>query len=155
MVSECRDIAKDLNIEGELMDEKISKAHFKQIVKTAICKKNEEILREDIARHSKLKMMEGESCHKKKYLTEMSLEDARLYFRIRCNMTEFGFNFKNKKEYSETSWSCISCKSAIDTFNHAKWCIAHEDLREGIDLDNEIDLVRYISKVLNRRAKKV
>ena len=124
-------------------------------MKTAIVKKNEEILREDIPRHSKLKMMEEEPYEKKKYLTEMSLEDVRLNFRIRCNMTEFGFNFKNKKEYSETSWTCISCKAAIDTSSHAKWCIAHEDLREGIDLENEIELVRYISKVLARRAKKV
>ena len=36
-----------------------------------------------------------------------------------------------------------------------KWCVAHEDLREGMDLENENELVRYISKVLARRAKKV
>ena len=30
---------------------------------------------------------------------------------------------------------------AIDTFDHAKWCVAHEDLREGRDLENEKDLV--------------
>ena len=70
--------------------------------------------------------------------------------------------FCRKRPYSNkpvisahVSWSCISCNLAIDTSAHAKWCIAHEDLREGLNLDNEKDLVRYISKVLARRVKKV
>ena len=81
----------------------------------------------------------------------MSLEDARLKFRIRGNMTDFGFNFRNKKEYADISWSCISCNSAIDTFSHALWCVAHEDLREGRDLK---DLVWYVAKVLSRRENR-
>ena len=69
-------------------------------------------------------------------------------------MTEFAFNFKNKKEYADACWTCKSCKRALDTFEHAKWCVAHEDLRQGKDLSEDIDLVEYIAKVLARRAKK-
>ena len=43
---------------------------------------------------------------------------------------------------------------AIDTFLHAKWCVAHQDIREGLDLDNDKDLVWYISEVMKRRATK-
>ena len=58
LVSECRIIAKDLNIESELTDEIIGKAQFKQIVKTAIVKKNEEILRDPISIKPNTKMGE-------------------------------------------------------------------------------------------------
>ena len=58
------------------------------------------------------------------------------------------------KEFSDRSWSCLSCEAAIDTFSHAKWCAANSDLREGLDLDNDKDLVRYISNVLLRRENK-
>ena len=122
-------------------------------MKEAIFKKNEEELRKEIETYSKLKELVGESYERKEYLKYMTLQEARLNFRIRGNMTEFGFNFKNKKEYAEKSWICQDCNSAIDTSSHAKWCSAHEDLREGIDLENEKDLVWYIGKVLARREK--
>ena len=83
----------------------------------------------------------------------MTLEDSRLNFRIRANMTEFAFNFRNKKEYSEVSWICRSCNEAIDTSLHAKWCVAHSDLREGKDLNSVDDLVVYIREVLKRREE--
>ena len=117
----------------------------------AISKKNEEELRKEILKYSKLKDLVGDIYERKSYLKEMTLSEARLNFRIRGNMTEFGFNFKNKKEYADRSWFCISCNAAIDTFSHSLWCVAHEDLREGRDLENDKDLVWYVSKVLSRR----
>ena len=66
-------------------------------------------------------------------------------------MTEFAFNFRNKKEYSQNSWICKSCNAAIDTSLHAKWCVAHSDLREGKDLSSVEDLVAYVREVLKRR----
>ena len=153
LVKECRAIAKELDILQELNNENVNKFHFKQTVKTAILKKNEEELRKEMANYSKLKGLDGESYGRKEYLKDLTLEEARLNFRIRGNMTEFGFNFRNKKEYADKSWFCQSCDVAIDTFDHAKWCVAHEDLREGRDLENEKDLVWYIGKVLARREK--
>ena len=67
--------------------------------------------------------------------------------------TEFAFNFRNKKEYSEASWICMSCNAAIDTSLHAKWCVAHSDLREGKDLSSVEDLVVYVREVLKRREE--
>ena len=154
LVTECREISKELNILNELDDIKVNKAQFKQLVKNAIQMKNEEILKNEISKYSKLEALKNESCVRKAYLTEMTVEQARLNFRIRTMMTEFAFNFKNKKEYSDACWTCISCKRALDTFEHAKWCVAHEDLRQGKDLREDIDLVEYIAKVLARRAKK-
>ena len=124
------------------------------IVRKAIDKKNEEMLRAEISTYSKLKEWEGDEYSKKEYLKDLSLQEARLKFRIRCNMTEFAWNFRNKPEYANNSWQCTSCNLAIDTFLHAKWCVAHQDIREGLDLDNDKDLVWYISEVMKRRATK-
>ena len=97
LVQECRIIAKELDIMDELNNDKINKTHFKQTVKLAISKKNEEELRNEIIKYSKLKDLVGEIYERKAYLKEMTLSEARLNFRIRGNMTEFEFNFKNKK----------------------------------------------------------
>ena len=151
LVRECETIAKELKILSDLENEKVGRQEFKNTVKKAIEKKNEEILRSEISQYSKLKHWEGDDYTRKDYLTELSLEEARLKFRIRCNMAEFAFNFRNKPKYANNNWSCSSCHQAIDTFSHAKWCPTNADLREGRNLDNDKDLVWYITQVLKRR----
>ena len=153
LVKECEEFAKVLGIENQLTDIKTSKAEFKRIVKTAINMENEKVLRNQLKNYSKVKEWADEDYGIKDYLKNMTLEDSRMYFRIRCNMTKFAFNFRNMKEYSDTLWWCSSCEKAVDTFAHSKWCIAHSDLRQGKDLSDEKDLVKYITEVLLRREK--
>ena len=153
MVKECEAFAKVLGIDAHLTNEKISKAESKQIVKTAISLENEKVLRKQLATYSKVKEWVDEEYTRKDYLKTMTLEESRTYFRIRSNMTKFAFNFRNQKEYADALWKCSSCQEAVDTFSHAKWCIAHSDLRQGKDLSIDKDLVRYITEVLLRREK--
>ena len=147
-------MAGELGILDELVNEKVGKAEFKNVVKEAIDKKNEQILRLEMTKYSKLKDLEGEEYSRKEYLKELSVQEARVKIRTRCYMTELAFNFKNKPEYANNCWTCTSCNSAVDTFSHIKWCVAHEDLREGRDLSCDKDLVWYITQVMNRRQKK-
>ena len=152
-MKECEEIAAELNIVNELKDESIKSQHFKQIVKDAIVDKNEKVLRLEIKRYSKLDW-DDEMYERKDYLKELTFEGARTKFRIRSNMSKFAFNYRNKKEYSDNCWRCIGCDEAIDTFAHVKWCVAYEDLRVGIDLTSDKDLVWYVSEVFKRRDKK-
>ena len=55
LIQECRIIAKELDILDVLNNDKMNKMHFKQNVKMAISKKNEEELRKEILKYSKLK----------------------------------------------------------------------------------------------------
>ena len=47
----------------------------------------------------------------------------------------------------------MSCNVAIDTSLHAKWCVAHSDLRDGKDLSRVEDMVVYVREVLKRREE--
>ena len=123
------------------------------MVKTAINAENEKELRGQLKTYSKLRDWVDEEYQKKEYLKTMTLEESRLNFRIRSKMTEFAFNFRNKKEYSDALWICSSCNMAIDTFSHAKWCVAHSDLRQNKDLSRDEDLVKYVQEVLKRRER--
>ena len=114
---------------------------------------NEKVLRSEIKKYSKLDW-DDEMYGRKDYLKELTLEGARTKFRIRSNMSKFAFNYRNKKEYSDNCWRCIGCNEAIDTFSHVKWCSAYEDLRVGIDLTTDKDLVWYVAEVFKRRDKK-
>ena len=76
------------------------------------------------------------------------------YVPIMPNMSKFAFNYRNKKEYSDNCWRCIGCDEAIDTFSHVKWCVAYDDLRVGLDLTSDKDLVWYVAEVFKRRDKK-
>ena len=147
-------MTKELGILEDLVNIKTSKAQFKQIVKSAIDKKNEDILREEIRKYSKLKDWEDDDYERKNYLKVLTLEEARMKFRIRTNMTECAFNFKNKPEYSNNNWFCPSCNVAIETFSHIKWCESYAELRFGKDLEDDKDLVSYIFEVMKKRASK-
>ena len=61
------------------------------------------------------------------------------------------FNFKNTKDYQESSWLCDSCESAISTNSHVLWCEAYRELREGLNIESDADLVKYLSKVMEIR----
>ena len=68
-------------------------------------------------------------------------------------MTNVKFNYKNDQNYSRELWKCDSCMSAIETQSHILYCPAYQELREGKSIDNDEDLVRYISEVFKIRDK--
>ena len=60
-------------------------------------------------------------------------------------------NFSNEPKYRYDLWKCDSCRKNIDTQSHILWCEAYTNLRENRNLDNDKDLVWYITQVLKRR----
>ena len=63
------------------------------------------------------------------------------------------FNMKNRKDFAADLWACTGC-GAVDTFLHLKWCPTYAELREGKDLDEDKDLVAYITSVMRLREEK-
>ena len=82
--------------------------------------KNENMLREQCKRYSKIDFSE-EVYERKQYLLNLSLEEIRTKFRIRGNMIGVKFNMKNRKDFAADLWACTGC-GAVDTFLHLKWC---------------------------------
>ena len=97
--------------------------------------------------------MKTENFERKAYVSEMTMADARLNFKLRTHMLDVKFNYKNDKKYASELWKCDSCQTDIESQNHVLWCPVYKDLREGKDINNNKDLIEYMKKVISIRDK--
>ena len=97
---------------------------------------------------SKLDNIAHEGGDIKEYMESKSINQVRDLFRIRTHMVKgFKANFKNM--YRDTE--CEGCHEMVDSQSHAMICSAYEDLRDGVDLSQDVELISYFKKVLDRR----
>ena len=80
----------------------------------------------------------------------MRLREARTNFRIRGNMIRTKINMKSDQNYANKLWKCDDCQS-MNSQAHILWCPEFAPLREGKDLQNDGDLVKYYQKVMKIR----
>ena len=64
-------------------------------------------------------------------------------------------NFKNMYKKRTNGLQCDSCLAQVETQAHVLVCPAYDKLREGLQLNNQDDLVKYYREVLMLRDKKV
>ena len=128
---------------------------WKNLVKKEIGKKCEKDLREEIKKLDKLSesKMSEEIFKTKDYLKSMTLDNARVKFKLRTKMLDVNFNYKHQPHNEKTLWQCDSCQTSIDTQSHIMWCPAYKDLRTGKDINNDDDLIEYVKKVMDIREK--
>ena len=112
-------------------------------------------IKEEIERgnYSKMKDVKNEDFAMKEYMKMKSIENARTMFRIRSKMVDVKFNYKNDYRYSHELWKCEGCKSAVETQSHIMYCPAFANLREGKNIDSDLDLVQYFNQVMILRLK--
>ena len=134
---------------------KISKLQWKKMVRKAVNENYGNLLKSQISGYSKLKEgpMVSENFEEKSYLTEMSMMDARLLFRIRCKTNDIQMNQQSNKTFAKQLWKCSECGN-IDTQSHVLWCPYFASLREGKSLDNDLDLINYFKQVFKIREDK-
>ena len=130
-----------------------SKLKWKKLVKEEVWKKCETDLREEIKKLEKLveSKMSDEMFETKSYLKNMTLENARVKFKIRTEMLNLKFNYKHMPQNEKTLWQCDSCQSSIETQSHIMWCPAYRELRVGKDINDDNDLIEYVKKVMKIR----
>ena len=143
------------NLFEDKVNQELSKKKWKSTVKEAIQNNVECKLRENIKSFKKLKSgpMNGESYSPKEYIKSMTLEDARMNFKIRSQMLEVKYNYSHDPRFTKDLWKCDSCESAIDTQSHILWCPSYSELRAGKDINNDEDLINYIKNVMKTRQK--
>ena len=153
-VKEAKELSKELLIPDvtKLREYEDSDKQWKAKIRKAVSEKNEKDLKDDMEKYSKLDEMKKERFEIKKYLTDMSMYDARTLFRIRTRMIKCKMNQPSDKKNKETLWKCSGCDN-IDTQTHILWCPAYQDLREGKSLSNDADIVEYFKKVMLIREK--
>ena len=100
-------------------EKKMTKYKWKNLLKNAVNNKNKKDIQEAFKRYSKLEDIKGESYEANSYLKEMTMQNARMMFRMRSKMVQCKMNFSSKRSNIETAWKCDSCMSgAIDTQSH-------------------------------------
>ena len=138
-----------------IIDEKheLSKFVWKKRVREAIKIKYEEELKSRMSNYSKLKgsPLMNENWETRSYIQDMRLEDARTNFRMRCSMLRtVKMNQKSNEIFARELWACNQC-GKIDSQSHIMWCPALASLREGLNIDNDVDVVHYFQKVISLR----
>ena len=156
LVNECRELLKLYRL-PDIIDSKykVSKNCWKNIVKKAVIEKSFKTIRKECMTSSKLKNLSFEPNEKlevKDYVKKMSLVNARTFFRIRSQMVDVKMNQKSSNKHSSDLWKCDFCFS-IDSQSHIMWCPAFSSLREGKNLQNDLDVVTYFQDVLRIRSK--
>jgi hypothetical protein len=100
----------------------------------------------------KTEKLKEEDCRRKDYMDNKCLADVRSIFRVRTNMVE-GFRGSFQNMHRNTSLDCVGCGREVDYQAHSMECPAYDDLREGLDMEKDQDLVTYFRKVMDRRSE--
>ena len=133
---------------------KLSSISWKNMVKKAIKQKCEKYFVQKWPDNKKLiETMKDEKFERKKYVNDMTMNEAQTYFKYRTHMTNVKFNYKNDGKNREELWRCDSCKSAIESQSHILWCPSYRELRAEKNMNNDKDLVNYILKVMEIRER--
>jgi hypothetical protein len=149
LAREVKGICEDLGI-NDVNNTNYSKAELRRIVGQACKSKDKEDMMKEMEGKSKVENLAAEGFEAKGYLQAKPISQARELFRIRTSMTKgFKANFSNQ---SNGDTKCEGCGSNKDNESHAMVCTSYADLRLGLDLKNDEDLVKYFRNILNRRG---
>ena len=146
---EAKKVEELIGVTG-LLDPNITKSEYKKIVKQSCEEANDEDLKQDILKYTKMKALRDEVEKGNGYFFKESLENIRTIFRFRIELFEAKENFKAK--YKDDDMLCNSCKSKIDENIHVLFCDSYKSLRNGLQLNNDSHLAWYLQKVLEIRT---
>ena len=140
-------ICEELGIE-DVNSSSIQKNALRKELEKACRLKDEKELKEKMGK--KMVKLKSEDCQRKEYMELKCLADVRNIFRVRTNMVE-GFRGSFQNMYENTSLNCVGCGLVVDYQAHSMECPSYEDLREGLDMERDLDLVTFFRKVMDRR----
>ena len=151
LIRECNQILRDNNL---FQIGKFTKAQWKHRVKCLITKLNEDELIAMSKRYKKIDFGTSvKSTLRNTFLKDMKVHDARMLFRIRSKMVQtVQMNLPNDRAFTANLWTCVACKAERDTQSHVMRCKEYKIHREGLNLANELDTVKYFHKIVKIRT---
>ena len=98
-------------------------------------------------------LVDSEMGKVKEYMLNNNIADSRTMFRYRTKMLELKENMKGR--YGRDNLSCEACSIGdVESQSHVLRCTAYDGIREGLDLNNDRDLVTFFREVMNIRMKR-
>jgi hypothetical protein len=158
LAEETKEICTKLGIENcntANITTTLDKNHYKRIIKEAIVKKNESILRGQAEGKIKCVKIMKEQYGKKNYIGESLISDVRTWYRTRVGLLPFAGNYSHDRRFAKTDWMC-RCEEAKENEPHLRSgeCPAYDDIIANYrNLDDDEELVKYFQEVLERRDR--
>ena len=149
LAREASIICEELGIKN-VNESQTGRQELKTLVNNACRGRNERELKEQMQGMSKMEDLMSQDCNAKPYLESKSLNEVRETFRLRTKMIEgIRGNFKNM--YPGDKGNCEGCGKVLETQAHVVVCEEFSDIREGLDMSKDRDMVKYFKGVLERR----
>ena len=156
LLIEAQEICKKIGIDDitriEVSKEEISEALENHHLK---------VIKEEMGEKQKYQKMKNEDLRKpQKFFMEMNMEECAVAMRIKCFMVDCAGNMRARYKGREI---CIKCRlqpgfegpGMRDTQDHIEICEGYRKLREGKDLLNFKDKVKYFQEVIKEREEMV
>ena len=150
---EVASLCEQLGLEDPVRT-KMNKNEYKKEVAKACKWKDEKNMKEEMERMKtkKMKIMIKEDCGLKDYVKEGNLYTVRKQWEVRCYMLRVAGNYPSHKKYEATSWRCQACPYMVrEDQDHLTHCSGYADLKIGVDLNNDEELVKFYNRVMKRR----
>ena len=159
LYSECGEVLSSLDMENP---GSYSRSQWKSIIKKEIYSKNMRELIDESAKYKKIEYSLSDSFVRQNYLSELKVTDARLMFKLRTKMTPtVQMNFVSDDTFKKNFWTCSGCsepnntalqlQGKRDTQSHILYCPGYSDLRTGLNLEWDADLVQYFKNAIRHR----
>ena len=155
---EVKDICMEIGI-PDVHEEVVTKIE----VRKAIFDHHMKDMRKKMEKSSKLKDIKDDVFNDEQpYMHEKSISAGRTAFKIRCHMVQdIPGNFKNKFRKrgggENEGLVCTHCQEEVLMNQaHCIVCPAWEDIRQGLDMREILDLVKFFQRMLDKldKAKK-
>ena len=153
LAKECKEICEELKIEN-INTTTLTKSVYKRLIQSAIKSRDEILLREQAGDKVKCKEIMKEGYGKKAYLDKNKIEDVRFRFKSRVGLLPFAGNFSKDKRFAKSNWLCRCGEKENESHIKDGICPIYSDIWQNYGgLDNDEDLVKFFSEVLERRSK--
>ena len=91
-----------------------------------------------------------EPYEEKSYIKQMTLPQCRIRMRLRSQVFKsIKMNFQSDPKFTSLNWYC-SCGSIQSQIHVEKHCVLYEDIRSTLNLEDEIELVKFFDLVMKR-----
>ena len=154
LTSECRKYLAQLNIsESEIKC--YSKSQWKKTIGQKLREKNRQDVLEKMKSYTKFNYFEkkNEEFELKGYFKEMKLEDCRMMFSLKAEMTKsVKTHFFSDPNFARELRTCQNCQK-IYSISHIKICPFYAHLREKLDVKCDVQLTQNFKEVLKLRGE--
>ena len=151
LAKETEELCEKLEVEDVNITSKTKTVYAKEL-KRACLKREDTMMKRECSDMKKMKKIVSEDWGIKEYVKTGTLWSVRKTWEARAFMLHVAGNYSHNKRYEATGWQCQACVLQVrEDQDHLSLCQGYADLRQGLDLDTDDDLVEFLRQVMARR----